>query len=329
MTHDWIKRGRDVLNSEIEALASVRDRLGSPFGEAVERMAACRGRIVITGIGKSGLIGRKIAATLSSTGTPAYFLHPVEGAHGDLGTVTADDIVLAISYSGKTEELNAILPTLRAIGVDIIAITSGLHSRLAALADLVIDVAIPREACGMDLVPTSSTTATLGIGDALAVCLMEAKAFTSKDFWRNHPGGALGQRLSLAVSDLMHTGSIPMAAESVPLGIALNALDRGNFGVVILTGAEGGLSGILTDGDVRRILCRGLLDIDNPVALVMTKKPLYARPGMSAAKIMDIMEQKGITVLPVVDDSMMVKGIVHLHDILGKGTVTFAPDAGK
>jgi len=329
MTQDWIRRGRDVLDIEIEGLASVRDRLGPSFAGAVERMAACRGRVAVTGIGKSGLVGRKIAATLSSTGTPAYFLHPVEGAHGDLGTVTADDMVLAISHSGKTEELNAILPALRAIGADIIAITAGLHSPLAGMADLVIDAAIPREACGMDLVPTSSTTATLAIGDALAVCLMEAKAFTSKDFRRNHPGGDLGRRLSLAVSDLMHTGNIPAATESVPLGIALSVLDKGNFGAVILTGAGGRLSGILTDGDVRRILCRGLAAMDTPVALLMTKNPLHAHPAMSVAELMDIMEQKAITVLPVVDGNMTVKGIVHLHDILGKGTVKFAPGAGN
>jgi len=324
MTHDWITRGKAVLDLEREGLAFVRDRLGASFAEAVARMATCRGRIVITGIGKSGLIGRKIAATLSSTGTPAYFLHPVEGAHGDLGTVTDGDVVLAISYSGKTEEVNAILPALRAIGADVIAITSGLDSPLARLADLVIDAAVPREACGLNLVPTSSTTATLAIGDALAVCLMEAKSFTSHDFKRNHPGGDLGRRLSLAVSDLMHTHDIPTAADSAPLGVALSALDRGNFGAVILIGAGNKLSGILTDGDVRRILCRGLADPDKPVALVMTKNPLHARPSMSAAELMDIMEQKAVTVLPVVDDTMVVKGIVHLHDILGKGEVRFA-----
>lgn len=329
MTHDWITRGREVLGIEIDALASVRDRLGPSFAAAVERLAVCRGRIAITGIGKSGLIGRKIAATLSSTGTPAYFLHPVEGAHGDLGTVTAEDVVLAISYSGKTEELTAILPALRAIGADIIAITSGLRSPLAALADVVIDATVLREACGMNLVPTSSTTATLAIGDALAVCLMEAKSFTSKDFKRNHPGGELGQRLSLSVGDLMHSGAIPTAAESVPFGIALSVLDKGGFGAAILTDAVGRLSGILTDGDVRRILCRGQADMDSPVALVMTRNPLHATPGMSVAELMDIMEQKGVTLLPVVGDGLSVQGVVHMHDILGKGTVKFAPSAGR
>ena len=325
MTHDWIQRGRDVLDIELEALTAVREQIGAPFAEAVERMAACRGRIAITGIGKSGLIGRKIAATLSSTGTPAWFLHPVEGAHGDLGSVTAGDIVLAISYSGKTEELTAILPAIRAIGAGVIALTSGLRSPLAELADVVVDVTIPREACGMNLVPTSSTTATLAVGDALAVCLMDAKSFTSKDFRRNHPGGDLGQRLSMSVSDLMHGDAVPTAAESVPLGIALRVLDKGGFGAVILTGAAGRLSGILTDGDVRRILCQGLANMDNPVSLVMTKNPLHAHPGMSVAELMDIMEQKSVTVLPVLNEDMTVAGIVHMHDILGKGTVKFAP----
>ncbi len=329
MTQNWITRGKEVLGIEMDALASVRDRLGPAFAEAVDRLAACRGRIAVSGIGKSGLIGRKIAATLSSTGTPAYFLHPVEGAHGDLGTVTAGDVILAISHSGKTEELTSILPALRAIGADLIAITSGLQSPLAAMADLVLDASVPREACGMNLVPTSSTTAALALGDALAICLMEAKAFTSKDFKRNHPGGELGRRLSLSVGDIMHASAIPLAFEGVPFGIALSALDKGGFGALLLTDASGKLSGILTDGDVRRILCRGLADMDGPAALVMTRNPLYATPAMSVAELMDIMEQKAVTVLPVADEALSVRGIVHMHDILGKGTLKFSPTAEK
>lgn len=324
MQHDWQQRGKDVLNIEIEALENVRDHIGPSFSRAVEILAACKGRVAITGIGKSGLVGRKIAATLSSTGTPAYFLHPVEGAHGDLGSVREEDVVIAISYSGKSDELNAILPALRSLGTRIIAITGGAASPLAELADVVIDAAIPREACPMNLAPTSSTTATLALGDALAVCLMDIKAFTPKDFSRFHPGGALGQRLSLSVADLMHRSSIPLAKENAPLGEALAVLDQGGFGAVIVTDAGGKLSGILTDGDVRRILCQGRAILSLPVAEVMTKNPRHAREEMSVAELIDIMEQKSITVLPVVDGTLAVTGIVHLHDILGKGQVKFA-----
>jgi arabinose-5-phosphate isomerase len=285
--------------------------------------------VAITGIGKSGLVGRKIAATLSSTGTPAFFLHPVEGAHGDLGAVRDGDVVIAISYSGRTEELNAILPAVRSLGAAIIAITSGLHSPLAELADIVIDAGIPREACSINMVPTSSTTAALALGDALAVCLMDAKSFTRKDFGRYHPGGVLGQRLCLSVADLMHRDNIPLAGDSDSLRTSLAMLDSGGFGAVILTGRDGRLSGILTDGDLRRVLCRGNADLDQPVKSAMTVRPRHARPDMSAAELVDIMEQSGITVLPVVDEDLVVVGIVHLHDLLGKGQIQFATGGGK
>ena len=324
MRTDWIERGKEVLGIEIEALSSVRDRLGPSFAEAVELLAACKGRVAVSGIGKSGLVGRKIAATFSSTGTPAYFLHPVEGAHGDLGAVRGEDVVIAISNSGRTEELNAVLPALRALGASIISITAGLRSRLAELSDLIIDAGVPREACSINMVPTSSTTAALALGDALAVCLMDAKSFTRKDFGRYHPGGALGQRLCLSVADLMHRDNIPLAGDSEPLAASLAVLDRGGFGAVILTDREGKLSGILTDGDIRRMLCRGGADLARPTAAVMTTRPRHARPDMSVAELMDIMEEKEITVLPVVHDDGAVIGIVHLHDLLGKGRIRFA-----
>ena len=324
MIEHWIERGREVITIEMEGLAKVREQLGPSFAAAVELLANCKGRVAITGIGKSGLVGRKIAATLSSTGTPTYFLHPVEGAHGDLGAVRESDVIIAISYSGKTDELNAILPSLRALGAKVIAITSGLRSPLAELSDVVIDCGIPREACPMNLAPTSSTTAALALGDALAVCLIDIKSFTAKDFRRYHPGGALGQRLSLLVADLMHTGDAPLAEDSVSLGTALNILDKSGYGAVILTDGLNRLTGILTDGDVRRVLCRGTLDLESPVAGVMTRSPRHAFVGMSAAELVDIMEQKAITVLPVVNEEGKVAGIIHLHDILGKGRIKFA-----
>jgi arabinose-5-phosphate isomerase len=320
----WITRGREVLGIEMEGLEQVRATLGESFSRAVLLLAACKGRVAVTGIGKSGLVGRKIAATLSSTGTPAYFLHPVEGAHGDLGSVRGGDAVIAISYSGKTDELNAILPALRALGASIIALTGGTASPLAQLADIVLDASVPREACAMNLVPTSSTTACLALGDALAVCLMEAKSFTSGDFRRFHPGGALGRRLSLSVSDVMHREGIPLAGEQAPLSQVLETLDKGGFGAVLLTGENGRLTGILTDGDVRRALCRGRLDTGKSAASIMTAAPLAATADMSAAELMDLMEQRAITVLPVVDEAGNVTGVVHLHDLLGKGQVRFA-----
>lgn len=323
MPKDWIRRGREVLDIEMEGLASVRDRLGESFADAVRLLAACTGRVAVTGIGKSGLVGRKIAATLSSTGTPAFFLHPVEGAHGDLGSLRENDVVIAISHSGKTDELNAILPALRSLGASVIAITAGLASPLAAMADTVIDAAIPREACPMNLAPTSSTTATLALGDALAVCLIDIKAFGPGDFKKYHPGGALGRRLCLAVADIMHKNA-PCLPDDRPLREALDLLDSGGFGAVLLTDGQGALSGIITDGDLRRMLARGKADLDAPAKSVMTGSPRFAAPGMSVAELMDIMEAGAITVLPVADENLRIQGIVHMHDLLGKGAVRFS-----
>lgn len=324
MKTQWAARGKEVLGIEIEGLQSVRERLGGAFDRAVAMLAACTGRVVVTGIGKSGLVGRKIAATLSSTGTPAFFLHPVEGAHGDLGTVRAEDVILAISYSGQSDELNAILPALRSLGPGIIAITAGLASPMAAMADVVLDSTVPREACPMNLAPTTSTTAALALGDALAVCLIDLKSFTPKDFKRFHPGGALGRRLSLAVADIMHTTGIPLTREDAPLKEALAVLDQGKLGAVLAMAPAGRLSGILTDGDVRRLVCRGLLEMNAPLSAVMTKNPRHALPGNNAAEVIDIMEQKMITVLPVLDEEQRLLGVVHMHDLLGKGQVKIA-----
>lgn len=323
MPKDWTARGKEVLDIEIEALTAVQGRLGPSFAKAVALLNACGGRVAVTGIGKSGLVGRKIAATLSSTGTPAYFLHPVEGAHGDLGAVREGDVVIAISHSGRTDELNAILPALRSLGASIIAITAGLDSPLAAMADAIIDATIPREACPMNLAPTSSTTATLALGDALAVCLIDLKAFGPGDFKKFHPGGALGQRLSLAVTDIMHTDA-PVLPDERPLREALELLDKEGFGAVLLTDAGGALSGIITDGDARRLFVRGRAEPDAPARGVMTKNPIFATPDMSAAELMDIMEAKAITVLPVADKNLRIRGIVHMHDLLGKGQVRFS-----
>lgn len=319
----WLQIGRRVLETEAEGLLHVCGKLDASFARAVEILLACKGRVAVTGVGKSGLVGRKIAATLSSTGTPAFYLHPTEALHGDLGAVRDGDVVIAISYSGKSLELKSILPSLRSMGAVIVAITGGLSSPLAELADIVIDGGVLREACPLELAPTTSTTAALAVGDALALCLIEARQFTADDFKLFHPGGALGQRLGLSVKNIMHE-SVPLSSVMDPVEKALGILDDGGLGAVVLTDGQGRLAGIITDGDVRRAVCRNLLKEGVEAASVMTPAPRYATPGQSVAEVMDLMEQKSITVLPVVDENMHPVGVVHLHDILGKGQISFA-----
>lgn len=321
---DWVSLGRGVLDIEMEGLAAVRDRLGPSFETALSLLAGCRGRVVVTGLGKSGLVGRKLAATFSSTGTPAFFLHPVEGAHGDMGSLRAEDVVIALSNSGETDELNAILPSLRAIGAAIIALTGKARSTLGRAADVVLDAGIPREACPHNLAPTASTTAALALGDALAVCLIHWKSFTETDFLRYHPGGSLGQRLRLRVQELMHTASIPVVRDDAGQEESVRVLDKGGFGAVAVVDHSGRLTGILTDGDVRRAVIRSDYAPCSPVAAIMTRDPRSARSGQSVAELLDIMERKAITVLPIVDDAHCLLGLVHLHDLLGKGGVRFA-----
>lgn len=321
---DWLALGREVLDVEIAGLAAVSGQLGQGFVEAVRALATCRGRVVVTGIGKSGLVGRKIAATLSSTGTPAFFLHPVEGAHGDLGMLRAEDVVLAISNSGETDELNAVLPAMRSLGVYVVGMTGNEHSSLAGQSDIVLKVQVPREACPFGLAPTASTTAALAVGDALAVCLIHWKRFDACDFQRRHPGGSLGQRLRLSVQDVMHTRNIPSVLEKTPLDQALHVLNKGGLGTVTVVDAANRLRGILTDGDIRRLLCQRQLVAEAPVDLVMTRDPRCVRPDQNAGLALDIMEEAAITVLPVVDARHVLNGMVHLHDLLGKGRVKFS-----
>lgn len=329
MTHnqnDWVSVAREVFDTEIAGLAAVRDHLDDSFVKAVSLLGACAGRVIVMGLGKSGLVGRKIAATFSSTGTPSFFLHPVEGAHGDMGSIRRDDIVLALSNSGCTDELNAILPTVRALSGGVIAMTGGEDSPLARMADIVLSTRVPREACSLNLAPTASTTAALALGDALAVCLMRRKAFTPDNFRLFHPGGSLGQRLRLKASELMHKERLPVAAENVSLGEALRALDEGGIGAVLFTDGASRLTGILTDGDIRRMVSRGTFDARALARDVMIPGPLHGTEEQSAADLLDIMERKAVTVLPVTDGAGKILGVVHLHDLLGKGSVRFAGD---
>lgn len=321
---DWLAKARTVFDIEMAGLGAVRDRLGPSFVRALELLAGCTGRVVVTGLGKSGLVGRKIAATLSSTGTPAFFLHPVEGAHGDLGMIRPDDVIVAISNSGETDELNNILPSLGALAGGIIGLTGGPDSTLARLSDVVIDIAVPCEACPLGVAPTASTTAALAVGDALAVCLIDWKAFALDDFRRFHPGGALGQRLARRIEELMRTRDLPVVRSAATLGQALAVLNAGGLGCVCVLDGPGRLTGILTDGDVRRLVCGGRMDMAAAVETVMTSSPLHARPGQRAAEILDLMEGRAITVLPVLGQDRILVGMVHMHDVLGQGRVKFS-----
>ncbi len=315
---------RKVLRTEIEGLEAVERKLGAAFEEAVRLILSARGRVVVTGLGKSGLIGRKIAATLSSTGTPAFFLHPAEALHGDLGMVIPEDVLLGLSNSGRTEEVNLIVRVLKRRGVKTIAFTGDLQSPLARLADIVIDVGVPREACPHDLAPTASTTATLAVGDALAVALAEARGFGPEDFRRNHPGGSLGERLKVRVAEIMLTGErIPLTRLGTPMREALHEMDRKRLGCILVLDRENRLRGIITDGDLRRALVRrGNLD-GVKVEEIMTREPKRIEKDRLASEALDLMEKHLITVLPVVDAEGKLVGILHLHDILGKGSFKF------
>jgi arabinose-5-phosphate isomerase len=320
---EWLDLAREVLRIEIEGLEAVRSGLGQGFVEALTLIASCTGRIIVSGIGKSGLVGRKIAATLSSTGTPAFFLHPVEGAHGDMGMIREEDVVLAISNSGETDELNAIVPSLTALGVRIVAMCGNPQSTLAGHSDIVLDCRVPREACPLGLAPTASTTAALALGDALAVCLIEWKSFEAKDFKRFHPGGFLGQRLQRNIGELMHSTNLPVVPSGTPLGEGLEVLNMGGLGALVVIGRGNRLLGILTDGDIRRMVCRGGMDLSVPVDAVMITNPRSATTEQTAGEVMDILEAGSITVLPIVDRQDALVGLIHLHDLLGKGKLKF------
>lgn len=319
-----VESAREVFDVEIEGLIAVKERLGEEFEQAVAMIMGCPSRLVITGIGKSGIIGQKISATLNSTGTPSFFLHPVEAMHGDLGMVSPSDVILAISYSGETTELNALLASLRNRAVRIVAMSGNPHSTLAAYADVFLNVKVPREACPLGLAPTSSTTATLALGDALAISLLKRKEFRAEDFRRNHPGGSLGERLKVAVKEVMLRGSkIPVVVESASVAEAIAELNAKSLGAVLIASDEDRLRGIITDGDLRRMIIQNRdihrLQLDR----VMTVDPVNIRGTLLAADALSIMQRHEITVLPVVDENGRLEGILHLHDLLGKGEFRF------
>ena len=319
-----IDKAKAVLRIEAEGILALIDQVGQQFQKAVDLIMASHGRVIITGIGKSGLIGQKIVATMNSTGTSSFFLHPVEAMHGDLGMVDAGDVVLAISYSGETTELCILLPSLRKRGVKIIAMTGNPSSSLAAAADAILSVAIPQEACPLGLAPTTSTTATLAMGDALAVVLLDLKQFNVSDFRRNHPGGSLGERLKIQVAEVMLTGpAIPMVAADATLRQAIGVLNDKNLGAVLIMANEQTMAGILTAGDVRRLVSQGQNLDTTTLAAVMTAAPKTITEGLLAADAVSIMQRHEITILPVTDSTGRLRGVLHLQDLLGKGEFRF------
>ncbi len=324
MNHEQIiKMGCAVVDTEATAIQALKSRIDDQFVRACEYMINCQGRIVVMGMGKSGHIGSKIAATLASTGSPAFFVHPGEASHGDLGMITAQDVVLALSNSGGTDEILTIVPLIKRLGAPLIALTGNPGSRLASEADVHLDVSVEREACPLGLAPTSSTTATLVMGDALAISLLESRGFTTDDFALSHPAGRLGKRLLLHVADLMHSGdSLPKINQQANLAEALVEMSQKGLGMTTVVDDNDHLLGIFTDGDLRRLLDHGKIDIQT----------LNIREGMShhfttiekdrlAAEALQLMDSKRINALPVVDDQKHLIGALNMHDLLRAGVV--------
>lgn len=325
-----IKEAIEVLEIEAQGLMKLTQRIDQRFVDLVETIYACKGRVVVAGIGKSGLIGRKIVATLNSTGTRSVFLHPVEAMHGDLGLVDENDVFIALSYSGETDEINMLIPLIQDIGSTVVAFTGNIKSSLAKQSDIVIDVGVDKEACPMGLAPTASSTALLGMGDALAVTLMSRSGFKTSDFKRFHPGGALGQRLSRRVSDIMLKGErIPKVSTGVAMKEALPVIDSFGLGATLVVSANDKLVGIITDGDIRRAVVQQGNIWEAMVDSVMTENPKCIDAESPAYDALSLMEKNEITVLPIIGEDGLVKGILHLHDILGKGEFRFVVANGR
>jgi arabinose-5-phosphate isomerase len=314
-----VEEARDVLKIEAQGILSLIDRVGPEFETAVDMIMKAKGRVIITGMGKSGLVGRKISSTLSSTGTPSFFLHPAEASHGDLGMVTSNDIVLAISNGGYTAEVNAILPVLKEMGAGIISFTGGLDSPMAEASDVVIDVGVEKEACPMGLAPTTSTTAALAMGDALAVVMINRHRFGRDDFKKFHPGGSLGERLAGNVRDIMLTDdSVPVVLLGSQVRDAIGEINEKRIGATIVVDEGNKLAGMIVDGDLRRALTRQENILDMMVEEVMTPSPKTVDEEMTTAEALGLMELYAITHLVIVDRDNRVKGVLHLHDVLGR-----------
>ena len=319
---DFIQSGQRTIQMETDAVKELSSRIGLSFVTACETILSCRGRVVVIGMGKSGHIGNKIAATLASTGTPAFFVHPGEASHGDLGMITKGDVVVAISNSGNTSEIVTLIPLIVRLGIPLISMTGDDQSQLAKAACANLDVSVSSEACPLNLAPTTSTTVTLVMGDALAIALLEARGFTAKDFAFSHPGGALGRKLLLRVRDIMHKGDeMPSVMADQPLQTALIEMTQKGFGMTTIMSQEGKLIGIFTDGDLRRIFDLSIDIATTPISDVMSVSPKTIHQDMLAAEALTIMENSTITALVAEDDNHNPAGVVHLHDILRAGVV--------
>ena len=312
---------KDVLKIEADSILKLIDRIGDNFDKAIELLYSCKGRVIITGMGKSGLIGKKIAATLSSTGTPSYFLHPAESTHGDSGIITRDDVIIAISNSGETQELLNLLPLIKRFGVPMIGMTGNMNSTLAKASDVVLDIAVEREACPLNKAPTASTTATLAMGDALAVCLLEKRGFSEEDFLIFHPSGALGKGFLYHVKDLMLSDpeKLPIVHENDTFTSVIETISKFKLGMAMIVDNSGKLAGVLTDGDIRRTLIKYPDTVSLLIKDVMTVNPKRISGDEYAASALHLMEKYSITALAVVDSSDKPIGVIHIHDILKAG----------
>ncbi len=316
-----LERGRGVLRAEAEAVAALEERVGREFLQAVQLIAGCRGRVIVSGVGKSGLVARKIAATLTSTGTPAVFLHAVEGLHGDMGIIGREDVAILVSKSGETEELGGLVEYLSRLGVPIVAMLGNPGSSVARAARVTLDCSVSQEACPFDLAPTTSTTATQAMGDALAVALLLRKGFTREDFARLHPGGALGRKLTLRVRDLMLTDGIPFLPPDATMRECVVLLAKKRGTVPVVEGEDRRVVGVVTAGDLTRLMEREDDFFSVPVASVMNRQPKTTAADALAAAAVYLMETHGIMAMPVIDDERRLLGIVHLHDLLRAGAV--------
>jgi arabinose-5-phosphate isomerase len=315
-----IAKGREVVRIEGKEVVSLAQRINADFAAAVELLYACKGRVIVTGVGKSGLIARKIVATMNSTGTPAVFLHPSDAVHGDLGIVREEDVVVCLSKSGNTEEMNTLIPMFKRLGVSIISIVGRMHSFLARESTLALDATVSEEACPLDLAPTSSTTVALVLGDALAIALLDRRGFGEEDFAVFHPGGTLGKRLSLKVDELMIKGDeIPRVASDVPLRDAIVEMTSKRLGCTCVVRDDGVLLGIITDGDLRRLLQKTTEISQTTAGMAMTRNPKTARQGSLAVVVLQEMESYKITQVVVVNEHHMPVGVVHLHDLVNAG----------
>ena len=319
---NFIKLAKAVIKTEAAAIDALLDRIDVEFEKACELIIQCQGRVVVTGMGKSGHIGNKIAATLASTGTPAFFMHPGEASHGDLGMLTSTDVVIALSNSGETTEIKTLVPLIKRLGIPLISFTGVTTSSLAENADVNLNVGVEKEACPLGLAPTSSTTAAIVMGDALAVALLDARGFTEEDFARSHPGGSLGRKLLLHVSDIMHSGAaLPSVTEQATLKQALLEMTQKGLGMTAVVDTHNKVVGVYTDGDLRRSLDD---DIDIKTAMikdVMSNHCCSCKPQQLAAEIVKLMQDKKINSLPVVDDNHCLVGALNMHDLLKSGVV--------